>query len=334
MPLIDQTNDPGYARLRVMLGQFPEMREMVKTADVGPEEFQALPDSAFAWPGRRQFPIHTREHAAMSLGYRKFASAVPQEVDAMLLKAAAVYDIDTKIFDKTTTKQASADQYLLPEKQRYKVASAQDVQLAEKVLHEKYAQLSIDDRTQAFYRLCKLAEQYNVKLSPATHKLAGFTITSTKTLKDWIDARKVAAEKLGSNLSDAYEKMAGMFEKTEPFLKDRPYQLKLAAALAQLDRASGVEKFYGKSILDPVRTVFNMDKLASEHVKIGTGMLANTQFLSSLPLSFWEDALGPEIAQEIAPTGVVDISLLEQVLPTLPADIKATVQTQLAAYGK
>jgi hypothetical protein len=332
--IIDQTNDTGYARLKVLMTQFPEVREMTKTANVGPEEFQDLPDTAFAWPGRRQFPIHTREQATISLGYRKFASAVPQEVDAMLMKAAELYEIDTKIFDKTVIKQASPDQWLLPEKQRFKVASAVDVKDMERILHEKYATLSVDDRMQAFYRLCKLAEQYEVPLSPATHKIAGFTLTSTKTLKTWIEARKMAAEKLGSNIANAYEKVAAMFDKVEPYVKDRPYQLKIATALAELDRASGVDRYYGKSIPDPFRSVFNMDKLASETVKIGSGMIADKQLLSSLPLSFWEDALGPEVAQEIAPTGEVNVELLEQVLPTLPADIKATVQRQLAAYTK
>lgn len=332
--IIDQTNDTGYARLKVLLTQFPEIQGLAKTANVGPEEFQDLPDTAFAWPGCRQFPIHTREHTAISLGYRKLASDVPKEVDAMLVKAAEVYQIDTKIFDKTVTKQAAQDQWLLPEKRRFRVISSDDVKYAEKVLHEKYATLSLEDRTQAFYRLCKFAEQYNTPLTPETQKLAGFTITSTKVLKDWVEARKMAAEKLGSNLADAYGKLAGSFQGVDPYVKDRPYQLKLATALSQLDRASGVDRFYGKSILDPVRTVFNMDKLASEHVKIGSGMIASKQLLSSLPLTFWEDALGPEIAQEIAPGGEVNVELLEQVLTTLPSDTKATVQRQLAAYGQ
>ena len=332
--IIDQTNDTGYARLRVLLTQFPEMREMTKTANVGPEEFEDLPDTVFAWPGRRQFPIHTREHTTMSLGYRKFASAVPQEVDAMLSKAAEIYQIDTKIFNKTLTKQASEVPWLLPEKQRFKVASADDVVTMERLLHERYTTMPIEDRTQAFYRLCKFAEQHNVKLSSATHKLAGFTLTSTKMLKDACEAREMAAKKLGSNLAVAYEKVAGMFDGVEPFIKDRPYQLKVAAELAKLDRASGVDRFYGKSIPDPVRTVFNMNKLASETMKIGTGLLADKQFLSSLPVTFWEDVLGPDIVKEIAPGGQVNMELLEQILPTLPADIKATVQTQLAAYGK
>lgn len=332
--IIDQTNDTGYARLKVLMTQFPEVREMTKTANVGPEEFHDLPDTAFAWPGRRQFPIHNREHTAMSLGYRKLASAVPQDVDDMLRKAADIYQIDTKIFDKTVTKTASQEQWLLPEKQRYKVASASDVRELERILHEKYATLSVEDRMQAFYRLCKFAEQYDVPLSPATHKTAGFTLTSTKKFKTWVEARKMAAEKLGSNLAAAYDKVAAMFDQTEPFIKDRPYQLKLASALAKLDKESGVDRYYGKALPDPLHTVFNMDKLASETMKIGTGMIADKQLMSSLPLSFWEDVLGPDVAKEIAPTGEVNLELLEQILPTLPADIKATVQRQLAAYSK
>jgi hypothetical protein len=331
---IDQTNDPGYARLRVLLGQFPEVRDLVKTANVGPEEFQGLPDSAFAWPGRRQFPIHTREHTALSLGYRKYASAVPQDVDDMLKKAADVYGIDTKIYDKTVTKQAAEERFLIPEKRRFKVASADDVLYAEKVLHEKYAAMSVEDRTAAFYNLCKYAEQFNTKLMPATHKLAGFTITSTRMLKQAFESREMAAKKLGSSYAEAYAKMAGMFEGVEPFVKDRPYQLKLAMALAKMDREAGVDRFYNKSIPDPVRTVFNTDKIASATMKVGTGMLADKQFLSSLPLSFWEDVLGPDIVKEVAPNGELNVEVLEQVLPTLPSDIKATVQTQLAAYGK
>lgn len=334
--IIDQTNDPGYARLRVLLGQYPEVRDMVKQASIGPEEFQGLPDSAFAWPGRRQFPIHTREHTVLSLGYRKYSSAIPQDVDDMLKKAAEVYEIDTKIYEKTVTKQAqvTGERYLIPEKGRFKVASADDVRYAEKVLHEKYAQLSIEDRTAAFYNLCKFAEEMKVPLAPATHKLAGFTITSTKMLKDWFEARKMAAAKIGSNYAGAYEKMAGMFAGVEPFIKDRPYQLKLAMALATMDRESGVDRFYNKSIPDPIRTVFNMDKIASQTMKIGTGMLADKQFLSSLPVTFWEDVLGPDIVKEVAPNGELNVEVLEQILPTLPADIKATVQSQLAAYGK
>jgi hypothetical protein len=56
--------------------------------------------------------------------------------------------------------------------------------------------------------------------------------------------------------------------------------------------------------------------------------------LQTLPLSFWEDTLGPDIAKEIAPSGTVDMTLLSQLLPTLPADLKSALETQLAAYNK
>jgi hypothetical protein len=51
-------------------------------------------------------------------------------------------------------------------------------------------------------------------------------------------------------------------------------------------------------------------------------------------LTFWEDALGPDIVAEIAPNGQLDPEALAQILPTLPQDLKNTLTTQLAAYNQ
>ncbi len=56
--------------------------------------------------------------------------------------------------------------------------------------------------------------------------------------------------------------------------------------------------------------------------------------LAQIPLTFWEDTLGADITQEIAPGGVVNPEMLEQIIPTLPADLKASLETQLAAYNR
>jgi hypothetical protein len=60
----------------------------------------------------------------------------------------------------------------------------------------------------------------------------------------------------------------------------------------------------------------------------------NKELLAQLPLSFWQDTLGADIAAEIAPDGEVNVELLEQIIPTLPADLKLALETQLAAYNK
>lgn len=328
--IIDQTNDPGYATLRVLIEQYPDLREMAKTAEIADDEFTKLASDAFAWPSQRRFPIHSKEHTALSLAYRKAAHAVPLEVDTMLQKAAMIYEIDASFLDKKIEKTAAQEYWLLPEKKRFRISSVDDVKTAERVLHEKYAQLSIEDRAQAYHRLGKIADQHNVTLSPSTYKLAGFTVTSTKILKDWLEARKEAC--LDKGLSQAYAKLASMYTNVHSHIYDRGSQVKLASAINELDQAAGLEGHYGKTLPDPIQTVFNTEKVSANQVPIGTDFAINKSTLAQLPPTFWEDVLGPDIAKEISADGSVDVEALAQILPTLPADLIPIVQKELAGY--
>jgi hypothetical protein len=334
--VIDQTNDAGFATLRVIVDQYPQLREMSKTAEMSEDEFAALPDDAFAWPAQRRFPIHNAEHTAISLGYRKHAGAVPAEVDHLLKTAASVYSIDAKMFSKPKPleKIANSSTFLLQEKKRFLVKCAEDVPVAERVLYSRYKELPVNDRAEAMQNLVKVAAHYGVPLSPSTYKLAGFTLTSTQVLRDWVGARKEAARKMGDVVAEqAYEKLAAQYQNTEPVINDRNHQIKLAKLVQKLDEASGLDRYYGRSLPDPIQTVFNTEKIAADQVDVN-GVLFNKSILGAIPLSFWEDTLGPEVAQEVAPGGVVDPELLAQVLPTLPQDLKAALVTQLAPYNR
>jgi hypothetical protein len=333
--VIDQTSDAGFATLRVIVDQFPSLREMSKTAEMSEDEFAGLPDDAFAWPAQRKFPIHNAEHTALSLGYRKHAGAVPAEVDQLLKTAADVYGIDVGMFDtpQVLEKEASGAQYLLEEKQRFLVKCAEDVPVAERVIYQRYQQMSVTDRAEAMQNLVKVAAVHQVALSPSTHKLAGFTLTSTQVLRDWVGARKEAARRMGDAVAEhAYEKLASEYEGTEPILNDREHQIKLARLITRLDEASGLDALHGKRIPDPIQTVFNTEKIAADQVDLN-GVLFNKATLAAIPLSFWEDTLGADVVQEVAPGGNIDPELLAQVLPTLPQDLKKALSTQLAAYA-
>ncbi len=331
MTVIDQTNDPGYATLRVLVDRFPALRDMAKTANIDEDEFTKLADDAFAWPSKRQFPVHTKEHSILSLGYAKLANEkLPVMVTTMLEKAATLYEIEGGVFKEAEIKEAADTYYLLPEKKRFLVSNKEDVKLAEQVLREKYAQLSVEDRAEAFVRLGNIAGAMDVGLSPSTYKLAGFTITSTRELKDWLEARKEAS--FGTKIAEAYEKLATAYTDVPEHLDDRVTQVKLAQTIHELDKEAGLTGLYGKKLPDPIQTVFNTEKLASEQTKIGS-LGIDDATLASIPLSFWEDALGPDIAKEASLDGqTADPTLLKQILPTLPADLKAVVQTQLAPY--
>jgi len=330
MSVVDQTNDPGYGTLQSVVKRFPILKEMSKTAELDESEFEALPPHAFAWETRRQFPIHNREHTAISLGYRKLASAVPAEVDAKLAKAAAAYEIDTNVFDTPVeVEKVASQEFFLLDTGRFRVASPGDVKYAEEVLLQKYASLSPKERAEAFVNLGKVAKHFEVSLQPSTEKLAAFTMTSTRVLKDWIDARAAAADNLQSAVKTAYEKLASEFGGPDRLIDDHAYQVKLAGLVNELDEKSGVDQYYGKSIPDPIQTVFNTTKKAADMVRIGSLMI-DKQKLAALPMSFWKSLLGDDVAKEIETDGDPDIEKLAPLLPTLPADLTIVAQKQLA----
>jgi hypothetical protein len=329
--VVDQTSDPGYATLFLASKQFPRLREMSKTAEFQSSEFEGLPDDAFAWPSKRKFPIHNREHTAISLAYRKYASAVPAEVDGMLEKAAEVHQIDRALFDNPVIeKTASQEHYLLPEQQRFKVASASDVLFAEGIVRRRYQELPVTDRAQALMNLEKVAQVFQVELSPSTLKLGHFTMTSTKILHDWVGARSEAARRRGMP-TEGFDKLAALFQDVEPYVIDKRYQVKIAQVITELDKEAGLEEHYGKSLPDPTRTVWNTNKLSADQIDIN-GTMFDKALLAELPASFWGDVVGPDMAQAIAPSGIVDPEMLEQVIPTLPTDLKSVLVTQLAPY--
>lgn len=302
---------------------------MAKTAELDENEFTDLPASAFAWESRRKFPVHNKAHTAISLGYRKVASAVPLEVDEKLKKAAAAYGIDVSMFDEPEEVKVASDEFFLLESGRFRVASKDDVEYAEKALLRKYAQLTPQERAEAFTNLGKVASHFEVPLQPSTQKLAGFTVTSTQALVDWVEARQAAAEQLESSSASAYAKLAAAYKGGSPYITDRPTQVKLAALLDELDTQAGVDRYYGQSIPDPLQTVFNTEKVAADQVMIGSLMIDKAK-LSGLPLSFWESLLGDDVAKEISTDGEPDIDKIAPILPTLPQDLAIVAQRQLA----
>ena len=335
MTIRDQTSDPGFATMRVLLERYDGLLEFTKTAEMSPSAFEELPDSAFAWPEARSFPIHTPEHAALSLAYAKHAGAqLPGEVAVKLAQAAAIHGVPQELLAEEKVAAAPTEEdYLLPDQKRFLVKTASDVQLAESIFFEKIAQIPVGDRAIMARNMVAAAEKHGVELHPSTYKYACLTMTSTQVFKDWMRARTEAAEKVGAApQAQAFQKLAAAFPHPT-HLSEPKEQFKLASCVHQLDSQAGLDKHYDRTLPDPLSTVFNTSHRRENFVKIGS-VLQNKALVQSVPLEFWEDALGPDITKEIAPNGEVDLATLEQILPTLPADMKNAVETQLAAYNQ
>lgn len=321
MSIVDQFSDPAFGTLVRQVSRMPALEAFVKQAEVEQDDVSALPDTAFAWPAERKYPIHTPEHAALSYAYSKVASELPKEVHANLVQALEAYDVPESTFAEQEVKVASDENdFLLPEHRLFMVKTAAQCKRAQDDLVAAISKLDLENRAVACANLVKKADELGVELRPEVLQLAGLVVSSTKIAAQWLDARAGQLPE-GDTYKGAYEVFANQLRKAPEELSDRQGLLKVAAAIAELDERSGLDRHYDRKLPDPLRTMFNTTKIAGKSVDLG-GTFISVAKLAQLPASFWEDLGGKELGDEIAPGGVVDQSKLATVVDTLPLDLK------------
>jgi hypothetical protein len=334
MKNIDVFHDPGLGRLQYLYDAFPKLAAF---ADGMPltEDGAQLPDTAFADPANRLFPIHTAKMAAVSNAYARAAMhegvQIPAPVVATLKTAAEAYGLDAHgvfVTELPATKTASddPDDYLFPETRRYPIRDADEVKVAELRLVAQRSKLATLNRVQAFVRLYNKAAALGVELSPTTYKYAGLTETDRNTLRDALRARSVVAE--DGETKTAFLRLADAVHADRDGLRTREQRVKLADAVRRLDERSGVVRHYDRGILDPMETVFNTTKVAGHGIELGDDTVSMTKLMSLHP-SFFGDVLGDDFIPDITTGGQLDSAKLAEVLPTLPRDMKQTLARAL-----
>ncbi len=328
MFVVDQFSDPVMAHLVRRVADRPKLAAAIGDFDVDPAERDQLPNGAFAWPEKRAFPIHSREHAMLSRAYREGLPDVPDYVDKALKEACEVYQIDDDLYarPKVAAAPPSADEYLLPDIRRLRVKEASDVKVAEERLRNEGSRLSVPHRALASRRLVEKAAFYGVQLRPEIHKMAGMVVTARGPLVDWLEARREAApveHKAG------FDKLAAAAKRLPAELRDREQQVKLAEAIGELDELAGLDRHYGKRLPDPLMTVFNTQKIAGPGVTLA-GRFVPMDRVASYPSTFYSDVLGPDIVREASDgTGQLDPYKLAAVLGTLPIDMQRMLSAQM-----
>lgn len=330
--IVDQYSDPSFGFLVRQVTRMPALEPFVKNASIEPGETDTLPHTAFAWPDQRKYPTHTPEHAALSYAYSKLAAHLPKEVEENIKTALEVYGVPLSIFEETQVKEAGVkdDDYLLPDLKLFPVTQAAEVKYAEQRVLAQLTKMDLAHRATACANLVKKADHFKVALHPEVLKLAGFVVSSTRQVQDWLEARSQALPAEKHLYKAAYEKLATELEVHPPESKDRPGLLKLAGAIAELDEQAGLVKHYDRRLPDPLQTVFNTDKVAAEMVDLN-GTMVPLNKLASLPASFWEDLGGRELSDELCPGGKMDVEKLAVVIDTLPLDLKVVLKSQLRA---
>lgn len=329
MSVIDQYKDPVFAVLIKAVDGRPKLAAAIGDFDVEPSEAESLPDTAFAWPEKRAYPIHSREHAILSRTYREAVGGpLPLYVDRSIKEACDIYEIDDAIFARETTKVArdDANDYLLPDAKKLRVVEASQVKTAEAKLINEGSKLTPGSRMLASARLVEKAAMLGVSVKDITRKMAGLTLTSTRELADWLEARAEAAD---LPYKAGYQKLAAEAKSLPATLRDRNVQMKLAIALEELDEIAGLDRHWGRKLPDPMATVFNTTKVAGSGVMLA-GRFVPMERMAAYPTSFYSDVLGDDIVREASDVGGgLDLHKLAAVLGTLPVDMQRVLIKQM-----
>jgi len=318
MAIADQYHDTAYGILYQRLKDFPELAGVVKTAELEAGGDQLLPSTAFAWPDERRYPIHTREHAALSYAYAKTAAEVPPDVKQRLENALAIYDVPLSVYQTAKVAAAPAEQrYALPDQRLLNLGT---LEKSAEVFEQQASRLPADLRAQAAVALASEGVR-RTKVA----QYAGLTMCDTRKAADWLDARADAAP---GQYKSAFQTMADGLRQQPAMSADRFGLSKLAAAIDELDREAGLVKHYDRRLPDPLMTIFNTEKVAGTTVDLG-GYPVPVDELAKLSADFWSDLGGPELARELAPGGRVDPSKVAEVVETLPLDLKLVLRKQM-----
>ena len=329
-PIFDQFSDPSYRTVFKMVQEHPDTENLVKTASMDFEENEKVADSAFAWPERRLFRIDSPAHAALSrLFMEKQAEHIPMDVRSRCDKALDLFGVKLDLTVKLAASDVPAyDDYLLPSVRRLLVRSKDDVKLAAEAIGNQLKKMDTRTRADACTRLVKKAAELDQPVPMWVLKFAGFTMCDTEKLRDWIGARAEATT--DAQLKFGYNKLAEELKPLPKFCGDRDELIKVASALRELDEAAGLEKFYDRSMLDPLSTVFNTEKLADDILTLA-GKTVPLQDLLSIDPEVYKDVFGEDLSGEfIDPTtNEIDAEKLKTILPTVPLDLQRTLASQM-----
>lgn len=329
MTIRDQFNDPALGHLTRILTEMPSLENFVKTASMDASEAAARPADAFAWPEERRFPIDSPEMAALSAAYAKTASEnIPGFVSESIKKALEVYGVPEAVFEtaKVAAREERLEDWLCGDLKLFQVKEAADIAPAQHAFLENYEKLDVPHRKMAAENLVKKAVEFKVDVRPHVTKVAGMTVSHIPTLRKWVHAREDASPK--AEHKQAYAKFAADLRRMPEESADSHALMKIATALTELDARAGIDKHYDRRLPDPMLTVFNTDKLASESIDID-GMQVSAKKLMALPESFWKDLGGQDLADEIMPKGSASLQKLKTVVATLPMDLKRVIKAQM-----
>jgi len=272
----DQQSDPSKKLLYSLLGNVKDeaLRTSLKGSSYDGPGMAKLPQSKFAQPGQRKFPVDTPENTALSKVYFDHQAGSMPKADADSIGKSLnvhmqLHSLPEDAFSYNTeqampkvAEDTPEGKYLLPEHEFCKVASKGDLAKAEVLFDSGFDQLRLSDRVTFSTNFLKTAEEFSfVVTSENIEKYAGVLDYDSMHTQYALELRSGLASRRGHS-TDGYRKLAAALDSVQgkPTKKELK---KLASLIEGMDKEAGIEeKDYDKTIHSPQGVVFS--KVADE----------------------------------------------------------------------
>lgn len=316
---MDVTDDRIHATLYRMVKEAGAPDYVMDSPVMGEKDAERLPDSLFADPFRRKFPIGSKADTWTSAAYfAKTASSeygddvLASSVRDRLLKAADMYgirkDVDSvmsRMSAVRSEKRAGDDMssYGWPEERRYPMFDEEGVRLANGYFQENAYKYPSDTRREIASRIFSKSAEYGIEPSDAVRVESGngFQTREHAAYQILDRARVLSAHDRGAMavMSKLAEAVAGA-----PCGRYGEIAEKAAEILSRIDEETGLDKGYGRRFESPMRVFFGRSVKEAEDMLEDTVDLDGIKFsanrLARLPMSVFTDALGDGFAQKVA----------------------------------
>lgn len=331
---------------RIVLHLIDKIRPLpgfVKKASIIDKE--TIPENRFADVANQRFPAY--DPASTYLSYCYYCmnrDKLPPAIGENLVKSALFFGVadDIKEFTKRfvdakkhLTKKAEAATYAIPERKQFPLATPEQVLLASDHFDRNHRHYGIPDRVRISQGIIKKANEFGLPVSSTV--VVQYSNFQPICRSDKATAGILARSLMGNLTKQAQQAYLQIGNGLSGNAGNYETLLGVTEALEHLDRATGVNRHYGRGVASPIETVFNtMAKTAMAQVdivKLGNDEYLLNDFLK-IPEEVYSDAFGDDFLEQVqSATGELDKEKLRQIIPTLPADERNLLKRYLDQYA-
>ena len=272
----DFYKDFGYNFIRIFKDK--EVPNFMKEAEaLELDNLDSLPSSAFADVDSRSLPITDPANVYVSAAYYYGANDKNASVEARILKAAALFEIEEEVKElseslskneKTASEMDGRPTWSVTIETAKGTQSASGTgieslnKFAEVFAEDLFDLLSFDKKVECAKKIAAEADRLGGNTTDRVLEVSGRNVPDTQKLAQQVRARgvRISDDSLKSDLC----KLANDLESSTG--KDIAGMFKVAEILSKIDTKYSLNRFYGKSIQDPFASVFNTKR--EEAVKL------------------------------------------------------------------